>query len=117
MLFWVVGAIWLIGAWITYIADGWFDSDSSNSFDSDGLFFAAILWPIMLVLAILFFFPAELRKKLQNKRKEYDKRQAEQEKVRIAQIREAEALQKKAELELSEFMSQMEEESKQKRAS
>lgn len=106
--------VWLVGAMVTYAADGllnWSDEDQ------EFCFWWSLFWPILWGGSIIFGIPGIIRNRLTKVRKEREARKEEARRYRVAKIKESEALQKKAEQELSEYMSELEETNKQKRSS
>lgn len=105
-------ALWLLGTIAFYILDGFFDFGLEQSSDAGFVFFVCIVWPISLVLILADAGrdrAKRFRLNLQSKREC-------RERIRIAQVKEAEALQKKAEMELADFISELEQDSKKKSA-
>lgn len=100
MWLWIIlgGAIWILGAIIYYILDGWFDYGFGD--DEAGAFFAiAMIWPIWIWFVIPGILAGKAHDALKEKKKKYKEKEEKLARIRVAQEKEIEKIE--AELEES----------------
>lgn len=73
-----------------YISDGWFDYFNGKDkylHDDFGIIICSIFWPVTFV----FILGAVVKRNLQTKREEYNKKKEQETHIRIAEVKKAEA--------------------------
>lgn len=121
-MFWAIflPIVWLVGAIVFYSLDGYFKFDFIHRYRRYGydhvdnyIYLATIFW----FAAIWVVLAKKTRSSMEEARKRVDEKKEVFQRIRVAKAKELEAIQKKAEQELAKYMSELEEDSKQKQAS
>jgi hypothetical protein len=97
MLLWILlgVAVWIIGAVVFYILDGWFDYQFEND---AGLFcFIAAIWPIWIWFVIPGILAGKAHDSLKEKKRIYLEKKEALQKIRVAQEKEIETIEEELE--------------------
>ncbi len=97
MLLWIIlgVAVWILGAVVYYILDGWFDYGFKN--EAGLFFFIAIIWPIWVWFVIPGIMAGKAHDALKEKKKIYLEKKEAQQKIRVAQEKEIEKIEEELE--------------------
>lgn len=120
-MFWGVflPLVWLVGAISFYSLDGYFKFDLIHRYNQYGYSHSddyTILASVFWFAAIWIVIARKMRTSMEEARKRVDEKKEVYQRIRIAKAKELEAVQKKAEQELAEYMNELEEENKLKQA-
>jgi hypothetical protein len=86
----LVCPLYLVVSGAIYISDGWFDYFNGKDkylHDDFGIIICSIFWPLTFV----FILGAVVKRNLQSKREEYNKKKEQETRIRVAAVKKAEA--------------------------